>query len=68
LPARFQACVNPAGGVIVTVVADESIDMQPTSIAFADEVTTPGTVPDVADAPDVDCGVPSRGVVPLTPE
>jgi hypothetical protein len=42
--------------------------MQPTSIAFADEVTTPGTVPDVADAPDVDCGVPSRGVVPLTPE
>ena len=64
----FQACVRPAGGEIVTVVDDESIDMQPTSIAFAAEVVTPGTVPDVADAPEADCGVPSTGAVALTPE
>ena len=68
LPARFQAWVKPAGGEIVTVVAEESIDMQPTSIAFATEVVTPGTVPDVADAPETDCGVPSRGELALTPE
>lgn len=60
--------VNPAGGVNVTAVFEESMDMHPTSSAFDAEVVTPGTVPEVALRPELNCGVPSSGAVGLTPE
>jgi hypothetical protein len=55
------------GDVIVTVVGDELMAMQPTSIAFAVAVVTPGTAPDVAVAPVAVLTVAASGVVPFTP-
>jgi hypothetical protein len=67
LPARFQNSRNPVGGLIVSVVAEEFVVMQPTSIAFGALVVTSGIVPLVALAPDADWGVPSIGEDELTP-
>lgn len=53
---------------MLTPVDDESMPMQPTSMAFALEVVTAGTVPVVAVVPDADRGIASSGVFVLTPE
>ena len=46
-----QACVIPLGDVMRLVAEDELIAMQPTSIAPAVVVVTPGSVPVVAAGP-----------------
>jgi hypothetical protein len=55
----------PTGDEIVSVVALELTPMQPTTIALAVVVVTPGTVPEVAEAPAALEAGPSR---PLAPE
>jgi hypothetical protein len=70
LPARFQRSVNPVGGLIATLMTDESIDTHPTSMAFATDVVTPGIVAvfDMAPPLDADWTAPSIDAVVLTPE
>jgi hypothetical protein len=54
----------PDGDAIVVEADEEFAPMQPTSIAFAVAVVSPGTVADVAAGPDARVAATSRPVAP----